>query len=92
MADSLQLTTVQNAFELLSHHVQSDFVVGNVSADISMSPEVIICSDSGAEVSRTWYLRDEEPAFTNEDKHELLFFLETKLSSHSRTKKVFKAR
>ena len=38
VADSLQLTTVQHAFELLSHHVQSDFVVGNVSADIFDEP------------------------------------------------------
>ena len=38
VADSLQLTTVQHAFELLSHHVQSDFVVGNVGADIFDEP------------------------------------------------------
>ena len=38
VTDSLQLTAVQNAFEFLSHHVQSDFVVGNVSADIFDKP------------------------------------------------------
>ena len=49
VADSLQFAAVQNVFKLVSHHVQGDFVVGNVSADVfnETGGEHLLCFGGG---------------------------------------------
>ena len=49
VADSLQFAAVQDVFELVSHHMQGDFVVGNISTDVfnETGGEHLLCFGGG---------------------------------------------